>query len=130
MNLAAAESLHHGVQRAHFADILKIIQNGAIDPPIFVDEHALGGLNECLVVVHIQHHEEVVLGLAIELVSANDLDRVEQQLVRCGQRLGAVGVLAEPALDNLSGVRDLEPPTGSGEQLSNGGFRLVAADFR
>ena len=58
---AAAERLHHGIQRAHFADILIIIQNGAIDPPIIVDEHALGGLNECLVVVHVQHHEEVVL---------------------------------------------------------------------
>jgi hypothetical protein len=61
-HLATAERLHHGVQRAYFADILKIIQNGAIDPPIVVDEHALGGLDECLVVVHVQHHEEVVPG--------------------------------------------------------------------
>ena len=46
------------------------------------------------------------------MVSANGLDRVEQQLVRGGQRLGAVGVLTKPALDDLCGVRDLEPPTG------------------
>ena len=57
---AAPQRLHDGVERLLFADVIEVIEDRAVNPPILVDELALRRLDERQVVVHVQHHEQVV----------------------------------------------------------------------
>ena len=112
VDAAAAECLHDGVQRLVASGVVEVVQNGAIDPAVIVDEHGLGALDKGLVLIHVQHHEEVISGGTIEVVPARHLHRLDQQFVCGGKGILTVGIVAQPTPQCPGRVGDLKPARG------------------
>ena len=127
--LAALHRLNHGVDGASVADLPEVTQDRPVDSPLFIDQLVLGDLDKGLVVVHLQHLEQVLPRGGVELVTAGHGDRFGQQLMRGPERVAAVGVRADHRAQRPRRIGDLKPPAAHGQHLRDRLLCLLAPDL-